>query len=65
MSDFRHLNVDQYDEEALYLADIVPEDPRSPQELAQIAQAKQGSARTRMARYVAGMARADRLVAIW
>lgn len=50
MSDFRHLNVDQYDEEALHLLELAPPDPRSAQELLQLAQAKQAAVRTRLAR---------------
>ncbi|WFD23301.1 arp2/3 complex subunit [Malassezia equina] len=49
MSDFRHLNVDQYDEEALHPLELAPPDPRSAQELLQLAQAKQAGVRTRLA----------------
>ncbi|SHO78041.1 Similar to S.cerevisiae protein ARC15 (Subunit of the ARP2/3 complex) [Malassezia sympodialis ATCC 42132] len=49
MSDFRHLDVDQYNEEALHPLELAPPDPRSAQELLQIAQAKQAGVRTRLA----------------
>lgn len=49
MSDFRHLDVDQYNEEALHPLELAPPDTRSAQELLQLAQAKQASVRTRLA----------------
>lgn len=48
--DFRGLDVDRWDEEPVTAADLAIEDPRSPQELVQIAQAKQQGVRARMAR---------------
>lgn len=49
-SDFRALDVDQWDEEPLTAADLAIEDPRSAAELLQIAQQKQSGVRTRLAR---------------
>ncbi|KAI3623165.1 arp2/3 complex subunit [Malassezia furfur] len=48
-SDFRALDVDQWDEEPLTAADLAIEDPRSAAELLQIAQQKQSGVRTRLA----------------
>lgn len=48
MSEFRHLNVDQYDEEAFSAEELAPQDPRSDQELSQIAHAKQSDVRARL-----------------
>lgn len=50
MSDFRALDVDQYDEEALRPTDLVVDDQRSSQELLSIAQGKQNGVRSRLAR---------------
>ena len=48
MSDFRHLDVDQYDDETLSAEELAPQDPRSAQELNQLAQAKQSDVRARI-----------------
>ena len=50
MQDFRALDVDRWEEEALSAADLAVHDPRSAQELLQIAKAKQASVRTKLAR---------------
>ena len=48
MSEFRHLNVDQYDEEAFSAEELAPRDPRSDEELSQVAHAKQSDVRARL-----------------
>ena len=48
MSEFRHLNVDQYDEEAFSAEELAPQDPRSDEELSQVAHAKQSDVRARL-----------------
>lgn len=53
MDDFRAWNVDQYDEDALTLAELEPQDARSEHDLLQLAQAKQSRARAALARYAA------------
>jgi len=51
-SDFRQMNVDQYDEDVLTAADLQPLDARSPQEMVHAAHAKQSGVRARLARCV-------------
>lgn len=48
MSEFRHLNVDQYDEETFSAEELAPQDPRSDEELSQVAHAKQSDVRARL-----------------
>ena len=47
MSEFRHLNVDQYDEEAFSAEELAPRDPRSDEELSQLAHPRQPQLRAR------------------
>ncbi|PKI85040.1 hypothetical protein MVES_000834 [Malassezia vespertilionis] len=49
MDAFRKLNVDQYDEDRLTRAELIVHDSRSPPELLQVAQTKQGAVRSKMA----------------
>ncbi|WFD44558.1 arp2/3 complex subunit [Malassezia psittaci] len=49
MQDFRALDVDRWEEEALSAADLAVHDPRSAQELLQIAKGKQAGVRTKLA----------------
>ncbi len=53
MDDFRRINIDQYDEDVLLDEELIEPDPRSAQEVLQLAQAKAQETRSAISRSVA------------
>lgn len=52
MDSFRRIDIDKYDEDVLLDEELIEQDPRSPTELAGLAQKKAGEVRSLVGRYV-------------